>query len=154
MIFPEINKITKQYWTEEDFENLQKAETIQNVFEIAQNVISRMPDNVAQVCGPVTSGGKGSIEENLKQFDKVIDDLQEQGVHVFDQMPYEETFQRIAYSKTSDQNHDDILSEFYEPIFRLGKITTLFFVPGWESSKGANWEYQKAQELGIEIKLL
>lgn len=152
MIFPEINKNTRQYWTEENFETLEKTQTIQEVLAVAQDVISRMPDDLAQVCGPVTSGGKGSIEENLKFLDSVIDELHEQGVHIFDQMPYEETFQRIAYSKTSDQNHDDILTEFYEPIFRSGKIKTLYFVPGWESSKGSNWEYAKAKELGIEIK--
>lgn len=154
MIFPEVNGTTKKYWTQEDFENLQKAKTVQNVLDIALNVLSRMPDDLAQVCGPITNGGKGSIEENLRFLDSKIDELQEHGIHIFDQMPYEETFQRIAYSKTSEENHDDILTDFYEPIFRSHKIKTLYFVPGWEDSAGSNWEYKKAQELGIEIKFL
>lgn len=154
MIFPQMSEVTKQYWTENDFQDLQNAETIQDVFKVAQRVISRMPDTLAQVCGPVTSGGKGSIEENLKHFSHIIKELQEQSFHIFDQMPFEETFQRIAYSKTSSQHHDDILSNFYEPIFLLGKIKALYFIPGWETSKGSNWEYAKGQELGLEIRLL
>lgn len=154
MIFPEINKSTRQYWAEEDFISLQEAQTIQEVFEVAQNIISRMPDGLAQVCGPITSGGKGSVEENLKELDKTIDRLQEQGVHIFDQMPFEQPFRKIAYRKTSTEHHDDVLNHFYEPIFKLGKIKTFYFLQGWESSKGANWEYQKAKELGIEIKFL
>ncbi|MFA5997453.1 MAG: DUF4406 domain-containing protein [Candidatus Paceibacterota bacterium] len=154
MTFPEINKSTKQYWTEEDFTKLQEAQNIQDVFSIAKDVLSRMPDSLAQVCGPITSGGKGSIGENLKYLDEIIDELQKQGVHIFDQMPFEETFQRIAYSKTSTEDHDDILTEFYEPIFRSGKINTLYFVPDWESSRGAQWEYERAKRLGMKIIVL
>ena len=154
MTFPAINKSTKQYWTEEDFDALQNAQNIQDVFSIAKDVLSRMPDTLAQVCGPITSGGKGSIGENLKYLDEQIDKLQQQGVHIFDQMPFEETFQRIAYSKTSTEHHDDILNDFYEPVFQLGKIKTMYFIPGWESSKGAQWEYERAKRLGMEIIVL
>jgi hypothetical protein len=154
MKFPEINKPTGQYWIDEDYKNIEEAQSIQDIFAVAKDVLSRMPDNLAQVCGPITSGGRGLVEENLKYLDKIIDDLQAQGIDIFDQMPFEKTFQRIAYSKTSKEHHDDILTNFYEPIFRSKKITTLYFVPDWESSKGANWEYQKAKELGIETKFI
>ncbi|MCK9344584.1 MAG: DUF4406 domain-containing protein [Candidatus Pacebacteria bacterium] len=154
MIFPKLNEATKQYWTESDFQKLEEATTIQEVFAVAKSVILRMPDSLAQVCGPITNGGKGSVEKNLEELDKAIDKLQKQGVLIFDQMPFEEPFRKIAYRKTSTQHHDDVLNLFYEPIFKLGKIKTFYFLPGWEGSKGAIWEYHKAEELGIKIVLL
>lgn len=154
MKYPEINKNTKQHWTDKDFADLKTAETISDVFRVALNVISRMPNKVGQVCGPVTSGGKGSVEENLLFLNNTIADLQEKGLDIFDQMPYEETFHRIVNSEKYNQKYGNILSDFYEPLFMLGKIDTFYFVPGWESSNGANWEYKKAKELGFGIKIL
>lgn len=154
MKYPDISKITIQYWQEEDFQDLKKSETITDVFKVASKVISRMPNKIGQVCGPVTSGGKGSIEENLSCLNNSIIELQEKGLPIFDQMPFEETFHRIVNNEKYNQEYGNILSDFYEPLFILGKIDTLYFVPGWESSNGANWEYKKAKELGIETKIL
>lgn len=154
MKYPEISKVTKEYWKEKDFKNLETSKTIREVFDIASSVLSRMPDVVAQVCGPITNGGKGSIEENLNFLNYSIQELQTQGIDVFDQMPFEETFHRIIREEAEQQKYVNILTDFYEPLFNVNKIKTLYFVPGWESSRGANWEYEKAKELGIEIKFL
>lgn len=69
-------------------------------------------------------------------------------------MPFEETLHRIVYKEQHNQVYGNILEDFYEPLFMCGKITTLYFIPGWESSRGANWEYKKAEELGIAIRIL
>lgn len=154
MKYPEINIITKQYWSDEDFLRLTNANSIKEVFLVASDIISRMPENIGQVCGPISSGGKGSIEENLKELNAVIGKLQEDGLHIFDQMPFEETIHRIVNNTEYNQKYEDILSDFYEPLFMSGRITTLYFIPGWESSRGANWEHNKAEELGISIVIL
>lgn len=154
MEYPEISEHTKVFWQNEDFESLYTSKNIAEVFEIAKRIIMRMPENIAQVCGPVTSGGKGNIKENLIHLNTSIKELQQKGIPIFDQMPFEETFHRIVKDKSLQQEYVNILNDFYEPLFRLNKIKTLYFVPGWESSRGANWEYEKAKELKIEIKFL
>lgn len=154
MKYPAINEATKQYWLSSDFFDLDKATKISDVFAVAVNVLNRMPEDVAQVCGPITSGGKGSIEANLLQLNSSIQELQKVGVYVFDQMPFEETFHRIVNGTEYTPKDGTILLDFYEPVFLLDKIKTFYFIPGWESSNGANWEYTKAQELNIGVKFL
>jgi hypothetical protein len=153
-MYPEISTSTKQYWGDDNFKAISDARTIKEVYMVALNILSKMPDEVAQVCGPVTSGGKESVEENLKYLNKAICELQEKGVDVFDQMPFEETFHRIVNDETTNQKYENILHDFYEPLFTLNRIKILYFVPGWESSRGANWEHDKASELGITISYL
>jgi len=152
--YPEINETTRQYWETVDFQKLHKAQSIWEIYEVAKNILSRMPETLAQVCGPITSGGKGSIEENLNYLNDSIQELQKQGIHIFDQMPFEETFHRIVREKTYSQTYENILIDFYEPIFQSGKIKTLYFIPGWENSTGAKWEYAQAKALGIKTVFL
>ena len=154
MIYPEINQITKRYWTEGDFDKLKNAKTINELYEIAVQIINRMPKDVVQVCGPITNGGKGSIEENLKFLNQTIQELQNKGVSIFDQMPFEESFHRIIQEYAGNQKYVNILDDFYAPLFSLNKIKKLYFIPGWETSRGANWEYQRAKETSIEIEIL
>lgn len=154
MNYPGVNKITKQYWTDSDFIDLEKTKTIQEVCCIAMRIVSRMPQGIGQVCGPITTGGIGSIEFNLEYLNYNICELQEKGIHLFDQMPYEETFHRIINNQSEVEKSESILEDFYKPLFIQKKIKTLYFVKGWESSYGANWEYQKAKELGIDVVFL
>ena len=113
-----------------------------------------MPESMGQVCGPVTNGGFGSVEENLTYLSKQIEVLQEKGVTIFDQMPFEETFHRVVRDETLNQKYENILTDFYEPLFALKRIDTLYFVKGWESSRGAQWEHEKAKEFGLSIVYL
>ncbi len=53
------------------------------MYIVAERIIGRMPENVAQVCGSIATGGLGSIEANLAAFDAQIKTLQESGVHVY-----------------------------------------------------------------------
>ena len=68
----EFSEITKQYWTKEDWENLEKVESTGDLYVIAQNIISKMPKPFVQVCGPIATGGLGSIEANLNTFNETI----------------------------------------------------------------------------------
>lgn len=42
----------------------------------------------------------------------------------------------------------------YLPIFESGHVSRLYFIHGWQSSRGANWEHQQAERLGIEVVYL
>lgn len=154
MKYPEINETTKRYWKDFNNDNLYRATTIKEVFSVALDVLSRMPEKMGQVCGPVTSGGIGSVEGNLENLNNQIRKLQEKGVVMFDQMPFEETFHRIIKDESLNQKYENILTDFYEPLFSLNRINTLYFVEGWKSSRGANWEHDKAKELSLSIVYL
>lgn len=151
----EFSEITKKYWTKEDWENLDKADSISDLYIIAQNIISKMPKPFVQVCGPIATGGFGSLEKNLSAFNETIKKLQTEGLIVFDQMPFEVPMQRIKEKFTSKSEViSSILTDFYYPIFESGMISAFYFMPNWESSFGAKCEHQKVQELGVKIVYL
>ncbi len=139
-----------KYWTPFDIFDLRNAETFEALFGIAQSVLFRMPQPIAMVCGPITSGGLGSKEENLKVFKKTIKDLSDKGIIVFSQMPFEEPIwkiQKTPYYKGGCHT----LEGFYLPVFESGLVKNLYFMHGWESSLGATWEHIQAKRLGIGI---
>ncbi len=154
MKYPEISEITKKYWNEKDFIGLAKVENFAGMFVVAEKILERMPDNLGQVCGPITNGGFGSKEKNLEYLSERINELQRSGINIFDQMPFEEDIHRLFDNAYLNQKPEDIFNDFYLPIFMSKKISTLYFVSGWESSKGATWEHNKAKELGLSIVYL
>lgn len=151
----EFSEITKQYWTKEDWENLEKVESVGDLYIIAQNIISKMPKPFVQVCGPIATGGLGSIEANLNTFNETIKRLQSQGLNVFDQMPFEEPMQKLKKKMVSREEALNIfLTDFYYPIFESGQVSAFYFMPGWQTSFGAKCEHEKIKELGIKIVYL
>jgi hypothetical protein len=110
-----------------------------------------MPQPITQMCGPISTGGKGSVEENIKEFDKAIFFFIDKGEYVFDQIPFQDAMVRLKKEVADDEYDQRILTEFYLPIFKSGKIKELKFLPGWESSRGARWEHQQAETLEINF---
>ena len=143
----------QKYFTEKDLHGLTLAGNFRDLSKIALEIIKRMPQPVVQVCGPMTTGGKGTLEENLAVFGETIKTLTERGEYVFNQMPFESPMQRM---KTEDwyKGGSQILDGFYLPIFESGFIKTLYFIEGWEESVGASWEHEQALRLGIGIVYL
>jgi hypothetical protein len=101
------------------------------------------------VTGPISTGGLGTREKNLEKFKQTIFDLYTDGHSLFDQTVFNGKFSRFV--EHIDGYPMPILEEFYLPIFKSGKIKKFYFIKGWESSFGASWEHDRAQELGIEI---
>ncbi|MFZ2150791.1 MAG: DUF4406 domain-containing protein [Candidatus Absconditicoccaceae bacterium] len=140
------------YWNIGNCIAIDKAQTYNELFDIAIDFIPRMPQPLIQFCGPISTGGKGLIESNLAELDKAILFFAVKGVSIFDQIPFEEPMQRI---KSSKQNYNyDLLNQFYVPIFQSGYIKKFVFLPGWESSVGARWEHDWAKKYGIKIEYL
>jgi hypothetical protein len=150
----ELSKKTKEYWQKEDWEDLEKAESVADLYAIAKRIISRMDKPLIQVCGPISTGGLGSVEKNLKVFNDTVIQLQEKGLNIFDQMPFEDQMQNMKKKSSTEKVVEDILENFYLPIFKSGAISAFYFMPSWQTSTGANWEHQKAKELGIKTVYL
>jgi len=139
------------FWTPHDIHALPLARSFSELTAIALSVLQRMPEPVGQVCGPISSGGLGSIEANLAVFDAAIGLLVADGKVVFDQMPFEEHFFRIIRNGWSTRTNNTLLVDFYQPLFETGSIRTLYFLHGWETSGGAMWERAFGKKLGMEI---
>lgn len=143
-----------RYWTAENLSQVKQARSFAELSGIAMEVISRMPQPIGQVCGPISSGGLGSIEANMQKFSETVQQLIAEGKNVFDQIPFENYIFKLIDSGQGTRSQNELLKEFYLPIFESGLIKTLYFIPGWESFNGATWEHHKARELGIDIVYL
>ncbi|PIR68152.1 hypothetical protein COU49_02245 [Candidatus Nomurabacteria bacterium CG10_big_fil_rev_8_21_14_0_10_35_16] len=133
----QFSEETKKYWEDKDWNDLEKAKSVADLYIIAKRIISRIPKPFVQVCGPIGTGGLGSIEANLKLFNKAIKKLQNQGINVFDQMPFEKPMQKLHDKSVAKGKYpENILTDFYCPLFESGLISTFYFLfktPGFSS---------------------
>ncbi len=119
--------------------------------------LSKFPEQAEIVCGPITTGGQGSIEKNLEVFTGAIKGLIRQGRPVFNQMPYETALFRLRaeHDERSGRDPNDktyntvVLDEFYLPLFMTRQFSRAWFLPGWRSSQGARWERQTLSSLYV-----
>ncbi len=136
-------------WPEEEIARLAELTSYAQMAEVALAKLKTLPHPVLQVCGPLSTGGRGSFPENLKVFGEAIRHLSEQGRNVFDQRPFEIPMQKIKLARSAPGYAYDLLAEFYLPIFESRLIDELHFLPGWEGSTGSRWEHEQALRLGI-----
>ncbi len=141
-------------YTDTDISDMNNAQTFEDLVPIATRVIARIGPLIEMVCGPITSGGTKSLQRNLEILKSHIELLEYKGIKVFNQWPFEESFWRISRDENYFKGKSQLLDAFYLPIFKSGHITTLNFIPNWESSFGASWEHQQALRLNLEIVYL
>jgi hypothetical protein len=143
-----------EFWTQEEIDLIAVADSFERAAEIAVTVLERMKKDgrpIVEVCGSISTGGLGTIEKNIERFEKAVNSAKEHGLLVFDQIPFETAIFRLRAVSEIDGYCTDILDIFYNRIFMTGMIDQCLFLPDWESSGGARWEYEKAKELGITI---
>ncbi len=144
------------HWTEIEKQALKGVTTFEDMLPIAITILKRMTElgkPTHQVCGPISTGGRGSVQANSEYFKNAIRVAQERGLVVFDQFPFQEKMAELAAPFEARKEYcNDILHVFYRGIFKSGLIDTMLFLPDWQSSKGATWERNEAKELGITIK--
>lgn len=133
-----------------------KCDSFAELTAVALSEMRKFYNGADVVCGPISTGGRGSIDENFRVFCGVIAGLQKQGKQLFSQIPYEE---RISFFRTRWRSEDPsrlhayympILTEFYHPLIKTGAIRAGWFIPGWESSLGARWEHKELGLAGAE----
>lgn len=139
---------------QEDFTRMDSSVTYRDLYVIAVTVLERMPRPRAQICGPISTGGAGSVEENLYRFEVAIEKLLKEKIVVFDQLPFEMPIRKIRQLKNKKGYDTDLLEDFYLPIFESKLVDTLYFLPDWRSSTGAMWEHEQARRLGFDVVYL
>ncbi|MCL4400306.1 DUF4406 domain-containing protein [Patescibacteria group bacterium] len=138
-------------WTHEDLERVESVDSYEAMLDLALKILPRLGQPIAQVCGPLSTGGRGSFEKNLEMFSEGIEFLHNQGKIVFDQRPFEVPMQKLKNSREKGGYAFDLLDKFYLPVFESGYIKEMHFLPGWDGSTGAKWEHEQANRLGISI---
>lgn len=149
-----IKNFNREYWTDEVRRAALEAKTFEELAQTALVVLKQLPKPVGQVCGPISTGGVGSIEGNLRRFQETIERLVRQGRVLFDQMPFEEHIFRVVENTWGARQNKLLLEQFYRPVFESRHVSTLYFIPGWESSEGAAWEHELGRQLQMEIVYL
>ena len=147
-----MRAINRFYLTENNKNDIRNARSFYELVVIADDVLTHMKQPIIQVCGPISTGGKGSVKENMLFMAEVINELTNRGLNVFNQLPFERAFDRIMRTYKISGYDTPILEEFYGPIFESGKIKEIYLLPGWEKSIGARWEHNYAKKMGIKIK--
>jgi len=127
---------------------LHQSKSFDDLLKVAMMILTTTHESLAMVSGPISTGGKGSIEANILAMQVYIQKLERSGENIFDQTPFEEPMQRIK--NTAVKYDYDLLNQFYLPIFESGHIKKMFFMHDWQSSTGANWEHEQMIRLGIE----
>ncbi len=141
-----------KYYTRKQIDSINVSESYKELLNVALNVLKSMPKPIVQVCGPISTGGLGSIEKNLEVLGRTIRKLESGDHHVFGQVPFEDKMQELKKEYVDDGKASDaLLEEFYLPIFEAGFITEFYFINGWESSYGARWEREMAKKFNIKI---
>jgi hypothetical protein len=138
------------YWTADIRGAAHIAKTFEELSKVGLDLLKTLGDDVILVSGPISTGGRGSIEENLNVFNEVVHRFIENGENVFDQTPFEDMIKRLR-KELGDEEGTRTLEEFYRPIIESGHITEMRFLPGWQTSVGATWERKLAMENGIRI---
>ena len=144
-----------RYWTSEQRQRLDTVTSLAEAGELAVEVLTGMKRSeqaIVQVCGPMSTGGLGSLEGNMERFARAITVLEERDYLVFNQIPFQEAIVRLTYHHAGGAYRIDILEVFYRRIFECGLVNRTFFLPDWESSTGARWEREFAGAIGIPIE--
>jgi hypothetical protein len=142
-----------EYYTRRILRQIREAANYMDLCLIGMCVLRAMAHDypfrpIAMVCGPISTGGRGSRKENLEVFSRTIERISADGLFVFSQMPFENDMERI-YKSSPELQGIRLLEEFYSPMFKSGLIKLMCFLPGWELSIGANWEHEQAKVLNI-----
>ena len=123
-----------------------KAVSFSELAALALAELRKFSDGCEIVCGPITTGGRGSMKKKFKVFRLTVQALAKLGKPMFSQLPYEEQifFLRKRWQEADSSRINKycmpILEEFYHPLISTGVIRAAWFIPGWESSFGAEWE--------------
>lgn len=155
-IHQQYEQVLSPYWNHDFLHATNQAAKFEDLSDIAVQILRTMPQPTGWVCGPISNGGRGSFNENIKVFRDTIRELNADNKNTFDQTAFEHKLLAIgSYEPLHNKGIKlDLLNGFYRPTFESGLVHNLYFIPGWESSDGARWEHAQAERLNLNIEYL
>lgn len=135
-----------------------RAPTFKDLAAIALDDLRTFHGKAEIVCGPISTGGYGNAVINLLAFNYAIEMLAHAGRPIWSQMPYEAGVADLEHAWKLEHREGayctPILEDFYRPLFDSKLIVRAWFLPQWNSSKGATWEHAYLMELDVDIRYL
>lgn len=156
-----MKDIRTYHWTPKLKRALKLANTddLEDITEIALEVISRIPNRVDMVFGPITSGGLGNLRDNVTVMKRAIHILwHEENRDIFSQLPFKAKM--LEFKRKWDRQYPEadycwpIMVNFYRKLFASGRISQGNFLYGWEESTGTKWEHEFAPKYRIAVRHL
>lgn len=145
------------HWTEEDHAEQDRCESMHHLAELGIKLAKRLkeqsPDgSVILLSGPMTTGGLGSFDRNIKLFECAIIVAREKGLTVYNQLPFQKGMIRIlglnrnpSFKAEAAGYPMSILTDFYGPLLDSKLVSDLFQLRDHASSFGARWEEARAR---------
>ncbi len=143
-----------EYYEIEHHDLMAHSLSFEKLCEVAFSVLRRIPGGAIMICGPMTTGGLGSLHMNLARFRTVTNLLALRIPNIFTQLPFEDAMQRIKQRDGYYKGPEHLLDAFYGSIIDSGLLVALYFLHDWETSEGARWEHERGLRKGLEIKYL
>lgn len=106
---------------------------------------------LVQVCGPISTGGLGCRTRNIERLRLAMYGCMHQGLPIFNQLMFEDMVARFSPGHGHESYDWKILEEFYRSVMYSYLIGTLYFLPSWQTSKGATYERALGEELRLTI---
>jgi hypothetical protein len=147
------------YLTGANIADVSLAKTLEKLVRLAVGVMMRMPQPVAWVGGPISSGPL-TYAENRARMRAVVVSLKKEGVTVFNHLPFEKRAEQLLaeeFKKSVNggrlpvQAQRELRDDFYVPIFTSGRVRILYLLPDWPFSLNALWQNKFAEEAGIPV---
>lgn len=132
------------------------AATFSALAQVALTELEAFGGKAEIVCGPISTGGHGTVLANLLVFNHAIEVLVESGRPVWSQVPYEAGLAalHVAWEKEHPGEYCmPIMTEFYWPLLQPHLVRRAWFLGGergWKTSTGAQMEWDRLGKLGIE----
>lgn len=136
-------------------------ESFAHMAEIALKQLKAFEGRAEIVCGPISTGGFGRVFTNLLVFNHAIEVLTDARRPIWSQVPFEKGLARLeGIWKRENPGAgycQPILDDFYGVLFDrspklLGRAWFLNGEFGWKTSKGATWERQRLQKIGVDVR--
>ena len=102
------------------------------------------------VAGIISSDGPEHIDENFAGLDAFTSRIKSVVDYPLLSAPWAFTVEQFARLEAKSRG-PDFWEPFWGRILRSMHVTHMFFTPRWTASRGARYEHQVAQELGLVV---
>ncbi len=123
----------------------------QRTIDIFRGLRERGAARLGQVCGIISSEGKGRIETNMRTLDEHTRKLRpwvDFPIYSATDVFHSELELRLRHFP------EDKWLAFWRRIIQCGYVTDVFMTPRWEMSRGATDEFRAARLAGLKIHYL